>query len=101
VASTSVQALAAAPDIDRAVGRIFLARAGPSEFAATLVACAALPEALLGVSSPEAAVAAVRAADAPSLAGATAELLQSSLRAACDPDVRPDTLTFPLPLPDA
>ena len=70
------------------MGRIFLARASPSEFAAAMTAAAALPQALLGVATSDAATEAVRDVDSASLGDATAELLQSALRAACDPGVR-------------
>ena len=81
------QVIAAAPDIDRAIGRIFLTRASASEFATAMTACASLPQQLLGVASIDAAAAAVADDSTALLAGASSELLRVSLRAGCDPEV--------------
>jgi hypothetical protein len=43
-----LQVLSRCPDIDRAMGRAFLGRTSPSEFARVMHACASLPAGLLG-----------------------------------------------------
>jgi DNA mismatch repair ATPase MutS len=78
-----LQVLAKCPDVDRAVGRMFLGRCCPSEFISTMRYLAALPTKLLGRQGG------VESAHSLNeMLPDAAILLQTFLQSACDADVR-------------
>jgi hypothetical protein len=78
-----MQVLAKCPEVDKAVGRMFLGRSSPSEFAQAMRCLSALPEGLLGIQDGLA-----NTSDLHDVMPGASIQLQSILQLACSSEVR-------------